>query len=1246
MRSSSRAHLCLLSRCEPELSPFDLVTLACHPESIFPAAEIRLINATAEGNNANGSPATQVAPVQGSARNELVEASKTFLESCVAEDQCLRLIQLLNEVKDWKESSVPIDERRQYSQVRAMLREAFSPRDVIRMHPWWLVLESEQRIAIRANQLAVWKMFDDGLRSGKSSLITQLTMGEGKTKVIIPMMVLEDLLGKQKSQNEDSVRVCCIVVMGSLLADCRQYYRNILSGGAFALPVCEIPFNRAIAANDSAVLATLRHTATYGLDKAIFLLAREHLLSFMQKKRELATCTQTLDVASRLKIFGANTTKYILDESDELLSHTFRLVYSIDASSEAPERDLRCEASQLLLGAIHTVATDATFLGAEYFTCENYGHHSDDSTVFASVRLKRDFASRQQTGVPLAQDMEAAHGSLREAIFKAVVEEQRKMREFYPSFWWLGRDSEEYRRGIVDPSSTEKMPEVGRMREAYLILRGLIGHGIAEFCLSRLLNVEYGDPSPERIAREGKRLAVPYDAANVPSPRNEFAHIDVQIMLTYLAAYHHGLTFPQFGEALTALINLESRSTMVLQYSLWHQSSRPCEPCHCAEIDLRNEAQKKAMYQRLKFNRHVAGFWVSECVLKGQLQVFPCCISSSSWDLAELKPLVGFSGTNENRWLMPLGVEFNYPRSNRLIKEVAPVDELGSLGECAMLVDNLLQMFQRTGNDCFDPELCCSSPEELLRCAATRHYRALIDVGALLAHCDIPALARKLCLESAFPLDGVHYWNVQLKRWETCQKNGFIDEKNELPQERCFVVFDDQHCRGTDRALPPDACAAVTLGHRLTKDRFLQAISRLRNLAFGQEAKLCCFSDIKSQIRGNTIHSVLRWLWENSATFNEQGLCEYARQGLYFFATKAHEASKQGEPLKKTVTSSVTDMYKDAIRQLTCQEAVRSDVALYREAHRMAGIPLFENGADQILGHMREFGEGIPILFETMDEKCERETEQEQEKEQETEVELHPSGPNDEAYNPQLHNFLRGPPPSCCVRLEESLHNLGVCISSNFVYATRNFLDVAKDAATNLSTATKSDVVLLRQAEHVLYCAPWALLLSPREAADCIKSGNKNIFPIAFEETVEIEDTAEEIVDVEDTNIMTTIMLWNGACLFPRALEAPLKAILEHCSPAAIEYFARRRCMRAKLLNSTLEKVSRELEDLAARHSAAQVAQTNQTAQAAQKAPAAQTAPVAQTAPAAQTAQAAQTQSTDGANSPQRQFRRVKRRAY
>ena len=69
-------------------------------------------------------------------------------------------------------------------------------------------------------------------------------------------------------------------------------------------------------------------------------------------------------------------------------------------------------------------------------------------------------------------------------------------------------------------------------------MRGAIGYGIFEHCLSMRCGVDYGVPN----SLHKKRIAVPYEAADIPSKTSEYQQPDVSTILSYLAYYTKGLT--------------------------------------------------------------------------------------------------------------------------------------------------------------------------------------------------------------------------------------------------------------------------------------------------------------------------------------------------------------------------------------------------------------------------------------------------------------------------------------------------------------------------------------------------------------------------------------------------------------------------------------------------------------------------------------------------------------------------------
>jgi hypothetical protein len=81
-----------------------------------------------------------------------------------------------------------------------------------------------------------------------------------------------------------------------------------------------------------------------------------------------------------------------------------------------------------------------------------------------------------------------------------------------------------------------------------LAFRGLLAHGVLVHCLKQRFRVNYGLKS-----RAVKRMAVPFQASDTPSEKNEFAHADSAIVLTYLSFYYDGLTGDQVRVCMSTM---------------------------------------------------------------------------------------------------------------------------------------------------------------------------------------------------------------------------------------------------------------------------------------------------------------------------------------------------------------------------------------------------------------------------------------------------------------------------------------------------------------------------------------------------------------------------------------------------------------------------------------------------------------------------------------------------------------------
>ena len=81
-------------------------------------------------------------------------------------------------------------------------------------HPLWLVFEAEGQLQIRPKQHYVAQQLIDNYKNGP---ILQLNMGEGKTRVILPMLVLHWAAGKDLVSQTAQLRRCPPTIAAALL---------------------------------------------------------------------------------------------------------------------------------------------------------------------------------------------------------------------------------------------------------------------------------------------------------------------------------------------------------------------------------------------------------------------------------------------------------------------------------------------------------------------------------------------------------------------------------------------------------------------------------------------------------------------------------------------------------------------------------------------------------------------------------------------------------------------------------------------------------------------------------------------------------------------------------------------------------------------------------------------------------------------------------------------------------------------
>ncbi len=76
----------------------------------------------------------------------------------------------------------------------------------------------------------------------------------------------------------------------------------------------------------------------------------------------------------------------------------------------------------------------------------------------------------------------------------------------------------------------------------------------------------------------------------------------------------------------------------------------------------------------------------------------------------------------------------------------------------------------------------------------------------------------------------------------------YIRRGMSIPDHETFVIFDEARTRGADLKMNQNVVAAISLGPKMTKDKFMQAAGRLRKLGRNQKLKIMATREIFSSL--------------------------------------------------------------------------------------------------------------------------------------------------------------------------------------------------------------------------------------------------------------------------------------------------------------------------------------------------------------------------------------------------------------
>ncbi|KAF8492811.1 hypothetical protein F5888DRAFT_1795530 [Russula emetica] len=766
-----------------------------------------------------------------------------------------------------------------------LLREIDSMRSNVLAEstPDWLLVQIEANLVARPVQVAVAREMISP--SSKQNISLQLNMGEGKSSVIVPLVA---------STLADGSNLMRVVTLKPLSNQMFQLLVGRLSG-LLNRPIFYIPFSRSLRMNVSLVNTIRRLYGRCAAEGGVLVVQPEHILSqklmhidFLLKSDGNA---EKHTVGHELRVLQDWVTKVsrdVLDESDELLHVRYQLVYTAGEQMPVDDHPNRWTTIQQVFSRlqVHAVKLHAKYpkmIAIDNTTLLNGFKFPIirilDSVIFRDISslIIDDALGGGLSNLPLGVLPSAIRGAARRFISqKEASNEDRDLIHSHCAGTTLFK-------GIL------------LLRGLLMDCDGILGYVLKE----RRWRVDFGlDPSRTL-------LAVPYRAKDVPSLRAEFGHPDVAITLTCLSYYYGGLSKDQLLLCFELLTKLDDPE---MEYDHWVELGHdlPAAMRQLNGVNTKDNTQVvEILVPLFSRNKRVVDFYLSQVVFARAAREFPSKLPTSAWDLVEDKKniITGFSGTNDNRYLLPTSITQEDPDfvlgTNALVLQYLLLPENDHY-ECTEGENG-----ERESATAFLQRLVNQDPE----------IRVLLDVGAQMLELQNEDLARHW-LSLRPDVSAAIFFNDSDDLTVVTQ-DGTIEPFMSSPfnrqLEKCVVYLDDAHTRGTDLKFPRGIRAAVTLGPKVTKDRLVQGCMRMRQLGKGHSVMFFAPGEVDRRIRNRIprrvtsdgriqVIDVLRWAMQETCEDIRHHLPYWAQQGLdhhkRYAAYTEHKSTEDLDVLK------------------------------------------------------------------------------------------------------------------------------------------------------------------------------------------------------------------------------------------------------------------------------------------------------------------------------------------------------------
>jgi hypothetical protein len=674
-------------------------------------------------------------------------------------------------------------------------------------HPDWLLLEIDSNLLIRPDQVDV-ALATISPASGTNSVL-QMNMGQGKTSCIIPMVA---------AAMADKKSLVRIIVPKALLQQTAQLLQSRL-GRVLNRHVGHIPFSRRTATKEDRIRLYFDiHKRTLKA-AGVMVCLPEHNLSFLLSGQQRILDNKVNEARPMIKVYSwlRSVCRDILDESDYTLAARTQLIYPSGPQMSVDGHPHRWQVVQALLSLVdqHLYGLESSFRQSIEVVRRPGGGFP--LIYFVRRDVENELLKR------LARDITKGHGAIL-PVSTFDGQERTAVRDFL---------STSTRK--LKPTTLERIrnlrPDRPQVRQTVYLVRGLLVNRILVMTLKKRWNVQYG------LRPNSDPVAVPYHAKGVPSEQSEWGHPDVAILFTCLTFYYDGIGESQLRLALARVLKSDDPST---DYDKWVQASDnfPASVRAWNTINIEDDAQVRDVWKAVRYQVVVIDYFLNNFVFPQHAKQFRVKLQSSGWDIplfsaqpaspsagmngsaearlskkTRLQPLTtGFSGTNDNRTMLPLTIkQADLPTLSHTNAEVLTYLLHDRSRNCEIITN-------RNGGR--------ATEHDLLNMLKSRGIRILIDAGAQILEMDNKTLA-KAWLRIDGRCDAAMYFDSTNKPWVVSKfgretpllASPFADDLT-----KCLVYLDEAHTRGTDLKFPLDARGALTVGQGQSKDHTVQGV--------------------------------------------------------------------------------------------------------------------------------------------------------------------------------------------------------------------------------------------------------------------------------------------------------------------------------------------------------------------------------------------------------------------------------------